>query len=359
MTAFKQLRLLFAAMMVLWVSACTATITPTTPTPTNLPPTLTPTAVPSPTPMATATQPPVSGTTRANPLPFGGTIHQPPRQVSVTEILRGEKAFSFLQDHNAFVSPPPDGQEYLLLNVRVQNIGTEDTEMSVSAVDFDVTGDNLRRYNPDFGLSDLRGGLFPGGELTGTLVFAVAPEEHNLLLISDPLDGENTLVFLALEEGAAIMPAYQIVMPSNNGLSRKNPAQLGEEISTGEWKLTVNRIIRGEKAWQRIQQANMYNDPPAAGMTYLLIEASVQYLGDSESGEMIDSNDFKITGSRNVVYDAPSVVEPEPALDATLFPGGQTTGWLVMEVGADEDTLLLIFSPGYSTEEDRFIRLEE
>ncbi len=357
MRALKQPRLIFAIAIVLLVSACTTTTA--LPTATNNPPTQTPTAIPSPTSQSTPTPVQLSGASRANPLPFGSTVHQPPRQISVEEILRGNDALKNLQETDFFVLPLPDGQEYLLLNVRIKNIGTEDVEMTVSPFDFSVTGDYLRRYSPDFMLSNLRGGLFPGGELNGTLVFAIAANEHNLLLISDPLGGEYAPVFLALEDGAAIVSAPQTILPTINGLSRSNPAQLGEEIITPEWKLTVNRIIRGEKAWQKILEANSFNDPPAPGMTYLLIEISAQYLGDSEDGEMIGSNDFKTTGSRNVVYLAPSVVEPEPTLDAILFPGGQVTGWIVMEAGDDEDALQLIFSPGYSTDEDRFIQLSE
>ncbi len=357
MRALKQLPLILAVAIVLTVSACAAD---TTPTPTAVPPTETPTAVPSPTPQATATPLPASGVTRANPLPFGSVIQQPPREVSVVQVLRDDAALSFLQKSNSTVPPLPDGQTYLAVKIRVKNIGIAETEMSVSPVDFDVTGDNLIRYDADFSLSDLQGGLFPDGELTGVLVYAIAAGEHNLLLISDPLDDfDAPPVYLALEDGAAISVAPPNLIPTTNGLSRKNPAQLGEEIITPDWRLTVNRVIRGEKAWQRIVEANPYNDPPPAGMTYLLIDVSVQYVGDADDGERIGKYDFKTTGSKNVVYDAPAVVEPEPALDATLYPGGKAAGWIVLQAAADEDALQLIFSPGYSADEDRFVQLYE
>lgn len=339
-------------------AACTA-IDAETAQPTAVPPTETPTAVPLPTPTLTPAPETLAGATRANPLPVGSTIHQPPREIQVTDMLRGEDALAAIKEKNAFTPPLTEGREYLLLNLRIKNIGTEDVEMSISPVDFDVTGDNLLRYGAEFGLTDLRGGLFPGGEMTGQIVFSIAAGEHNLMLISDPLASDNPPVFLALEDGASISAAPLTVLPTGNGLSRSNPAHLGEEIVTAEWKLTVNRVIRGEKAWQRLLEANAFNDPPPAGKNYLLVNVSVQYLGDNELGEHISSADFKSTGSKNVAYDAPSVVEPEPALDVTLFPGGKYTGWVALLAGENEEAMKLIFSPGFSGEEDRFILLAE
>ena len=71
--------------------------------------------------------------------------------------------------------------------------------------------------------------------------------------------------------------------------------------------------------------------------------------------------DFKTTGSANVVYDNPSVVDPEPAFDATLYPGGEAEGWVVWQVAQGETSIMAIFEPlfSFTNDDKRFIALEE
>jgi hypothetical protein len=137
---------------------------------------------------------------------------------------------------------------------------------------------------------------------------------------------------------------------------------VGETVVSPAWQITVLEVVRGAEAAQRITEANQFNDPAPEGQEYLLARVRVQYLGDAapDATVMVDQSSFKITGSANVVYDRPSIVAPRPALDASLFPGGQVEGWVVVQAPADEGGLTLIFEPlfEFGNANVRFLSIE-
>jgi len=71
----------------------------------------------------------------------------------------------------------------------------------------------------------------------------------------------------------------------------------------------------------------------------------VHYIGPEDESRAIDSSSFNSTGSADVLYDIPLVVDPEPALDAYLFPGGEYEGWLVFQAAEGETGLMAVFEP--------------
>lgn len=82
--------------------------------------------------------------------------------------------------------------------------------------------------------------------------------------------------------------------------------------------------------------------------------------GTGDAAESIDGYSFKTTGSANVLHDVPSVVDPEPALDARLFPGGEAEGWIVVQAAVGETGVSLVVEPlfDFSGQGRRFIRLQ-
>lgn len=320
--------------------------------------------VPTATPMPTPT-PPLPGSSRSQPFPPNSEVNLSQRKVQILETLQGDEAWAQISQANSFNDPPPEGMEYLMLKIRVENIAEGDTEIKISKSDFNLTGSNLQKYSPasvvapDPNFSD---GLFPGGETMGWVPFLVSPDETNLITIVDPIyDFDETPQYIALDEGASITssPKLSAIRPTDNGKSRSDAANLGDLIVTDDWEIRITKIIRGDSAWQRIIEANSYNEPPSAGMAYLLVKIYAHYIGDDENGAAVSSLSVKTTGSRNVIYDTPSIVDPEPAFDATLFPGGEIEGWLALQAGDDEGGIMLIFNPSYSDETRRFIHLEE
>ncbi len=358
----KRILFIFVLGLLLTLSACVEQTSPTAtsmPTATDIPEiyatsTTTPTATPESEP----------GSLRKKPLPFGSTAIQNGISVTVEDVVRGAEAWQKIQDANQYNKPLPAEQEYLLLRVRVKNIGTGDEAIDISGGDFFVTGDELRKYSVASAVVPkpaLQGGIFPEGELSGWIVFPVAAGEHNLMLVLPaPYGDDAPTLYLALEEGAAIATDARLgtLPPTDNGLSRAEPAAIGELIRTETWEITVKSVLRDEKAWEKISAANSYNDPPAEGMTYMLANVSARYIGRDEDGAWLSSGDFKSTGSKNVVYDAPSVVEPKPQLEASLYPGGSVEGWLAVQFAKDEENRLLIFDASFGKDR-RFIKLSE
>ena len=108
------------------------------------------------------------------------------------------------------------------------------------------------------------------------------------------------------------------------------------------------------------QEANEFNDPPVEGMEYIAVRVYAQYIGTKDSPAQIDGSYFKTTGSASVLYDLPSVVDPEPAFDATLFPGGEVEGWVILQAAQEETDVIAVFEPlfSFSSANKRFLSLE-
>lgn len=358
----KRILFIFVLGLLLTLSAC---VEQTSPMATSIPSaTDIPEIYATPTILPTATPESEPGSLREKPLPFGSPAIQNGISVTVEEVVRDAEAWQKIQEANQYNKPLPAEQEYLLLRMRVKNIGTGDEAVDISSGDFFITGDKLRKYFSASAVAPkpaLQGGIFPDGELSGWVVYPVAAGEHNLMLVLPaPYGDDAPTLYLALEEGAAIATDARLgtLLPTDNGLSRAEPAAIGEVIRTETWEITLKSVLRAEKAWEKISAANSYNDPPAEGMIYMLANVSARYIGRGDDSAWLGSGDFKSTGSKNVVYDTPSVVEPTPRLNAILYPGGSVEGWLAVQFAADEEKRLLIFDASFGNDR-RFIKLSE
>lgn len=141
------------------------------------------------------------------------------------------------------------------------------------------------------------------------------------------------------------------------GSSRLNPANIGTQITTtfsyifGSYTgtTTIKQVIRGTTAWSMIQSANMFNDPPDYGYEYVLVKIKWDYLSGTTASTSYDISgyDFDCYSGTGVSYDMPLVVEPSPALDATLYPGASTEGWVAYQVLKTDLTPVLVIGQNY------------
>jgi hypothetical protein len=145
------------------------------------------------------------------------------------------------------------------------------------------------------------------------------------------------------------------------GMSRSSPYSRAEVAVAPGWEIQVLETVRGDAAWQAILAANQFNDPAPEGMEYLLVKLHVESTHDDGDEHMIGESDFAVTGDRLVEYPLPSVVSPDPQLEATLFSGGETEGWGTYMVAQGEGSLLLVIDELLSFEEDqiRYVALDE
>lgn len=128
---------------------------------------------------------------------------------------------------------------------------------------------------------------------------------------------------------------------SNNIGTRKNPAQTGQplvvridSISGGnaEIEITLNSVIRGQEAAKKIKSENQFNDNPPDGKEYVIAEFTVKNVKD-HSGEDaaydINNAQFNFSNSKFAKEDQMVLVSMDSFLNAELFEGADTTGYVV------------------------------
>jgi hypothetical protein len=307
------------------------------------------------------------GLSRSNPAPRSQIVPAPNWDVQVVDVVRGDPAWQALAATNQFNDPAPEGMEYLLVRLRVKSTYADNEEHNIGSGDFDVTGDRLALYSSALAVApdpELNADLRTGGETEGWVPYLVGQGEGNLMLVVNELANfdETRFRYIALDDGAALGmdPALGAIAPTDAGRDPGSPAARGETVVTEDWEITLLDVIRGDEAWAAVQAASSVNDPPAAGMEYILARVHARYIATAEATDSIDGFSFKSTGSAGVVYDTPIVVGLEPELEASLFPGGQAEGWIAVVVAEDEADVALVFEPlfDFGGENVRYISIE-
>jgi len=112
-----------------------------------------------------------------------------------------------------------------------------------------------------------------------------------------------------------------------------------------EVELTVAQVLFGDEALGVVQKANQYNEPPPEGFAYVLVYAKARYVTGSEAVPWgMDEFDF-VTVSKNRIWRAPSVVDPQPNFAWQGFPGAVGEGWMTFLAYADDPAPALVFVP--------------
>lgn len=138
---------------------------------------------------------------------------------------------------------------------------------------------------------------------------------------------------------------------SGPGASRAEPLPLGVIASSGDLAVTVLDVdFDAEDAINT--EENSFNDPPAPGNRFVLIRVRVRNAGDGDEVLAVSTSDFRLTGSRNLLYDTfddeTSCGFFDGQLDAEMFPGGSDEGLVCFQVPRDETGLLLVVQPFFS-----------
>lgn len=142
------------------------------------------------------------------------------------------------------------------------------------------------------------------------------------------------------------------------GSSRKNPAPLGTKVSFKvnqlmdkyEGFVWVDEVIRGEEAWKKISQANIFNDGAGEGKEYFLAKISVQVTKNEKADASVDINRalFTLVSGSGKSYDEFfSVVTPDPQFDSDLYVGASTIGWVAFKVDKTDVAPIITFARNY------------
>lgn len=130
--------------------------------------------------------------------------------------------------------------------------------------------------------------------------------------------------------------------------TRENPYPLGSAISNDEWTVAVNSFTAD--ATDQVLAENPYNEKPADGTAYGLINVSITRNGEDAQSPLFVSVEY-VTSGGNVVSTTDSGVVAPDALDWNeLYPGATATGNIVLPIPVGDDGVLRV-SPGILADE--------
>lgn len=148
-----------------------------------------------------------------------------------------------------------------------------------------------------------------------------------------------------------------IIPSAAAGLSRVQPIPIGQVCQCGAdrrgristFNISIDEVVAD--AWPLVRQANRFNPAPDNERGYLAVKISLVYLsGPQDSAFVVNSSDFKLVGSDNMLRGPASILEPDPRLAGAIYPGATLTGYVVYEVPRDEAGLVLLWETNYTGE---------
>jgi len=147
---------------------------------------------------------------------------------------------------------------------------------------------------------------------------------------------------------------------SSVGYSRSNPAAFGAKlyIETDELfrddgyelNITLLEVIRGEEAWLLINELNVFASRRPLGFEHVLVKIRVKYLKGSTPDEIykIRPYDFAVISSEGKELERVYLlIDIEPTLDSSIYPGVTHEGWGIFEVEKQDNKPLLTFGRDY------------
>ena len=166
--------------------------------------------------------------------------------------------------------------------------------------------------------------------------------------------------------------------PTSSGTDIDSPVLLGEAAVTSAFEIEISESYVGTEAEEVFSSANKYSDTePRSGNTYFLFKVKVTNTARGNSPASISSTQISADGFTEAI--AALVAEtsgseasdsevtesktanpwlelPGDKLEATLYQGGSAEGWVILEVDADTEPLV-VYDPklgtGLQPDEDR------
>ena len=160
---------------------------------------------------------------------------------------------------------------------------------------------------------------------------------------------------------AVLLFAAALPMASDQtGSGPSNPAPAGTTvggiIECGEgytshelydMKITLLEVVRGEKAWKRVQEAGNSNKPAEPGTEYLLARIRYEFFARGTPGTCIHQllpDEFAAYNKNGEDYGAASIARPKPELRKNLKSGESFEGWVAFSVDKEDSAPLMLYS---------------
>lgn len=333
-----------------------------------------------------------TGESRTSPLGIGRIGRVGDYEVSVTSVT--PNANDLIAAENQFNEPPAEGNQFFLAQVAVTYVGSETGTPWVD-LNFQAVGESNSSYttyndpcgvipNPGYDVSE----LFEGGSAEFNVCWQIDSDDADSLVMyvkpAFSFDAEPVWFSLgnpieetvASEEGSAEPDATEakpIVReveeeepseaPARDGRassepesenSRDNPVPIGEEERVGDYEVMVLSVT--PNADDIVAAENQFNEPPAPGNQFFLVQVAVTYLGTETGTPWVDL-DFQAVGDSNASYttynDTCGVI-PSPGYEvAELFEGGSAEFNVCWQIDSeDADSLVMYVEPSLALDEE-------
>jgi hypothetical protein len=115
--------------------------------------------------------------------------------------------------------------------------------------------------------------------------------------------------------------------------TREKPHPIGSVIESDDWRVVINSVTLA--ATEAVVAANQFNEPPAAGSEYILVNYSTTYIGDDANGQVPAFVSIEyVRADGTTVNGLDKLVSAPEAIDSmsTLYKDGTATGNVAIEV---------------------------
>lgn len=144
---------------------------------------------------------------------------------------------------------------------------------------------------------------------------------------------------------------------SQIGMSRSNATPLGQELvgkleqynligatekENFEVGITVVETVRGSEAWDKIKEANQFNEASDDGYEYMLVKVKVRVI-DSDHEDVqfsVNNQTFTLVSASGADYKNKALVIDDP-IDTSLYAGAESEGWTVFQVKKNDPAPLI------------------
>lgn len=121
--------------------------------------------------------------------------------------------------------------------------------------------------------------------------------------------------------------------PAAKAGTRENPSPIGSVVESDDWRVVINSVTLA--ATDAVVAANQFNEAPAKGSEYILVNYSATYIGDDADGQMpaFVSVEY-VTANGTTVNGLDKLATAPKAIDttSTLYKDGTATGNIAIEV---------------------------
>jgi len=136
----------------------------------------------------------------------------------------------------------------------------------------------------------------------------------------------------ATQDAATPSESATTEAPATSDGTAENPLKMGATATVGDWTVTVVSVTKNGTA--QVMKANAFNDKPAKGSEYVLVNVKATYNGDKKGNAGMDLG-INFLGNDSTVYtdhDA-LVVAPNDLTNAKqVVKGGKVSGNAVLAV---------------------------